>query len=601
MEEREYVLLRLFRPYRDFEHALTGGSGMKLSNVWHSIQFKLTVSFLVILLPLVVVSVIANVYSQRMMYDQITERTRGALLTALEYVDQLTKNIEQQSLLISSNPEIVNVWMEADDPLNLQYLYDMRMIQQQLSALISVNPAVREAFIVHGQSGSGISTLQGGVKWKEIGEEQWFQDALEANGGLSVYMPDAAQQNESRYLEEGYIYYARLLDVFNSNSQDNVLVIVIDKHALNTVVQHLQTSEHIKTSLLYLDQLVLTSNSTVQSSNNMFSIEESNGIWSIQMEQPESELFKQPYYLELMTYLIIMISILLALCLAWLVYSEISKPMRKLFGAIKLFSGGHLLANIKHGRKDEFGLLMDAFNRMAESQRKLIEDDYEKELKLARSEFSLLQSQINPHFLYNTLDSIYSVADKHQIKEIGEMVLNLAQFFRFSLGKGKETFTLEETIQHLMYYIRVQQIRTDQFTVEMDIAEDTKPIPVLKLLLQPIVENAIVHGICKSSYGGDLYIRSRLVDGFLKITIEDTGCGIADDELTEIKQELQKINAHSYRYIQEKEFSKYFGLKNVVSRMKMYYGNHAEMTIDHNGMGGTRVTVTLPIERDEPA
>jgi two-component system sensor histidine kinase YesM len=302
-----------------------------------------------------------------------------------------------------------------------------------------------------------------------------------------------------------------------------------------------------------------------------------------------------------MTYLIILISILLALCLAWLVYSEISKPLRKLFGAIKQFSGGHLLANIKHGRKDEFGLLMNAFNRMAESQRKLIEEDYEKELKLARSEFSLLQSQINPHFLYNTLDSIYSVADKHKIKEIGEMVLNLAQFFRFSLGKGKETFTLEETIQHLMYYIRVQQIRTDQFTVEMDIAEDTKPIPVLKLLLQPIVENAIVHGICKSSYGGDLYIRSRLIDGLLRITIEDTGCGIVEDELTEIKQELQKINAHSYRYVQEKGFSKYFGLKNVTSRMKMFYGNQAEMTVDHNALGGTRVIVNLPIERVESA
>lgn len=574
---------------------------MKLSNVWHSIQFKLTVSFLVILLPLVVVSVLANVYSQRIMYDQITERTRGALLTALEYVDQLTKNIEQQSLLISSNPDIVNVWMEADDPLNLQYLYDMRMIQQQLSALISVNPAVREAFIVHGQSGSGISTLQGGVKWKGISEEQWFQDAIEANGGLSVYMPDAAQVDESRYLEEGYIYYARLLDVFNSNSKENVLVIVIDKDALNTVVQHLQTSEQIKISLLYLDQLVLTSNSSVPSSHNMFRIEESNGVWSIFMEQPKTELFKQPHYLELMTYLIILISILLALCLAWLVYSEISKPLRKLFGAIKQFSGGHLLANIKHGRKDEFGLLMNAFNRMAESQRKLIEEDYEKELKLARSEFSLLQSQINPHFLYNTLDSIYSVADKHKIKEIGEMVLNLAQFFRFSLGKGKETFTLEETIQHLMYYIRVQQIRTDQFTVEMDIAEDTKPIPVLKLLLQPIVENAIVHGICKSSYGGDLYIRSRLIDGLLRITIEDTGCGIAEDELTEIKQELQKINAHSYRYVQEKGFSKYFGLKNVTSRMKMFYGNQAEMTVDHNAQGGTRVIVNLPIERVESA
>lgn len=577
---------------------------MRLSLRWSSIQFKLTVTFLVILLPLVAVSLFANAYSQRIMYDQIKDRTTGALLTSLEYVDQLTKNMDQQTLLIGSNPNLVDVWQGTADPLGRDNLYDVHTVQQQLSALISINPLVKEAFIVHGRSGNGVSTLSGGMKWNGVSREKWFQDTVEAGGGLMVHMPDAsdaAAHGHSAYLKDEYIYYARLLDVFNLNSEPNVLVLAVDKSSLRTIVQHLQTSAHTDITLYYNDRFVLESNPVAASKEDTFRMEETNGTWSILMEQPRAELFEQPHRLEQMTYFIIAISGLLAIWIAWLVYSEISKPLKQLFGAIKLFTGGHLATVIRHRRKDEFGLLMNAFNNMAEAQRKLIEEGYEKELKLAHSEFSLLQSQINPHFLYNTLDSIYSVAVKRRIGEIGEMVINLAQFFRFSLGKGRETFTLEETIQHLMYYIRVQQIRTDQFSVDIDIAEDTKPIPILKLLLQPIVENAIVHGIGRSPYGGDLYIGSKLTDGTLQITIEDTGHGIDELELDDIKKELQKINTHSYRYVQGAEFSRYFGLKNVKSRLKLYYGNEAELLVDQRTQGGTRVVVILPIEGEKSA
>lgn len=577
---------------------------MRIALKWNSIRFKLTVTFLIILLPLVMASLFTNVYSQRMLYEQIKDRTRGALLTSLEYVDQLTKNMDQQTLLISSNPNLVDVWQGIEDPLSRENLYDVHVVQQQLSTLISINHLVKEAFIVHGKSGNGVSTLKGGIKWSTVNQEKWFQDTVGAGGGLIVHIPDdqdLLKQNDSIYLNNESIYYARLLDVFNLNSEPNVLVLEVEKSSLRTVVQHLQTSEHTDISLSFHDQFVLASNPSVTSKEDMFRMEESNGVWSIVMEQPQAELFQQPSRLEKMNYFFILISVVLAIWIAWLVNSEISNPLKQLFGAIKHFTGGHLSTVIKHRRKDEFGLLMNAFNKMAEAQRRLIEEDYEKELKLARSEFSLLQSQINPHFLYNTLDSIYSVAMKHQIEEIGEMVINLAHFFRSNLGKGKETFTLEETIHHLMFYIRVQQLRTDDFSVEIDISEDTKHISILKLLLQPLVENAIIHGIGRSPYGGELYISSKLVDKTLHITIEDTGYGIEQQELDDIQEELRKINIHSYRDVQGKENSRYFGLKNVKSRLKLYYGNESELHIDLRAQGGTRAIVIIPVEEDKSA
>ncbi|RAV20121.1 sensor histidine kinase [Paenibacillus contaminans] len=567
----------------------------------HSIQFKLTLTFLFILLPLVGVSLFSNYYSQRMVYDQTTERTRGALLTTLEYVDQLTKNMDQQTLLIGSNPALVDVWRNIRDPLSRDLLFDIYTVQRQLSALTNVNGAVKEAFIVHGASGNGVSTLSGGIKWPNVQEESWFRQTIDAGGGLVVYVPTPANEGDSQYLNENDIYYARLLDVFGNNDEPNAMILVVDKSSLRKIVQHLQTSPNTDISLYYNGDFVLKSNPDFERSDEMISIKAESGSWSIAMEQPKAELFHQPRKLQKLTSWIIAVSALLAVWIASLVYVSIARPLHQMLRAINQFSGGNLNAQIGHRRKDEFGYLMNAFNRMADAQRKLIEDDYEKELRLARSEFSLLQSQINPHFLYNTLDSIYSVATKNRIGEISEMVINLAQFFRVSLGKGRESFTLEETVQHLMYYIRVQQIRTDHFAVDIELEEDTKQIPLLKLILQPIVENAIVHGLGKSLYGGDLSIRSWLEAGRLHLEVEDTGIGMEESVLGELREELEGITSKSYRISQEKPFSRFFGLKNVKARIKLYYGDEADLRVDSSYGEGTRVTMILPLRKEGKA
>jgi two-component system sensor histidine kinase YesM len=567
----------------------------------YSIQTKLTLTFLLILLPLVGVSIFANFYSQSIMNEQISDRTSGALLTTLEYVDQLTQNMDQQTLLIASNPNIVDIWKGIDNPLSPDHLYGIHTVQQQLTALTNVNGAVKDAFIIHGESGNGVSTLKGGVKWPDVKKELWFQQTIATIGGLVIYVPTRDDDNRSAYLSEDMIYYIRMLDVLSSNKEPNVMILAVEKRSFQKIIQNLQTSANMNITLLYNDGFVLETNpnSELIHREEPFSIEEKSGIWTIRLEQLKSEVFKLSHTLQQFTYLITAISIVLAIWIAWLVYNGISKPLHQLSGAFKQFSSGNLAFEVVHRRRDEFGFVMNGFNRMAAAQRQMIEDDYEKELRLAKAEFSLLQSQINPHFLYNTLDSIYSVALTKQIPAISEMVINLARFFRVSLGKGRDSFTLAETVQHLMYYIRVQQIRSDHFTVEMDLAEETKDIPILKLILQPIVENAIIHGLEKSPNEGHLYIRSRLVEGSLCVEVEDSGVGISEKQLTEIQQEMDKITTTSYFSSPDKPSNLYFGLKNVKSRIMLYYGSDADLILESREGESTKVTLLLPLRKDE--
>ncbi|OAS14727.1 sensor histidine kinase [Paenibacillus oryzisoli] len=567
-----------------------------------SLQLKLTLTFLLILIPLVSVSMFANNYSQGIMNVQISDRTKGALLTSLAYMEQIANNMDQQTLLISSNSSIVSIFRDIEDPLAPHNLYDIHMVQQQLGSLTNINGAIQEAYIVHGASGNGVSTELGAMRWPKVKEEAWFRQVVNGIGTLVIYIPHSNPSVEQNlYLKDSNIYYIRLLDVLRDTPEPNILIFAVNKSSLQTIIQHLQTTERMNISLFYNNRLILETNAAAKQgdTSDMFTMKETSGAWSIQLEQPKSEIFKLSHRLQLFTYLIILISILLAVWTAWLIYNQILKPLRQLSGAFKFIGKGDLNYQIRHDRRDEFGLVMNGFNQMAESQRVMIEEDYEKELRLAKSEFSLLQSQINPHFLYNTLDSIYSVAVKYQMKEISEMVLNLAKFFRVSLGKGQNHFTLEETMQHLLYYIRVQQMRTAHFSVEIDLEEGTKAIPVLKLLLQPIVENAIIHGLEKCPFEGELRIRSRVQGHLLFIEVEDTGLGMPDDLLKQLQLELSILTSKLYRVPQESPSSQFFGMKNVKSRMKLYYGEEADVGIESEEGLGTKVTLIMPIRVGE--
>jgi two-component system sensor histidine kinase YesM len=199
------------------------------------------------------------------------------------------------------------------------------------------------------------------------------------------------------------------------------------------------------------------------------------------------------------------------------------------------------------------------------------------------------------------LDSIYWAAKNYEADEISEMVLNLSRFFRLSLNKGTDTFTVDETVAHLHYYVRVQQLRfLDKFSVSYDIQEESKTIPIMKLLLQPLVENAILHGLEQRDRGGELIVRARLEDGFVHMTVADNGVGMPQDRLRYIGGELERVFAPDKPGLSLPPWENakdLYGLRNVASRVRMVYGKRSRMEIDSREGEGTSVTVRLPLDR----
>ncbi|WJH33781.1 sensor histidine kinase [Paenibacillus sp. CC-CFT747] len=320
--------------------------------------------------------------------------------------------------------------------------------------------------------------------------------------------------------------------------------------------------------------------------------------WSLVMIQPAKNIFHDTTQLKWWTFGVIGASLIVALWMSLTIFNGIARPIKKMVHAMKQVRNGQLETVVTHDRQDEFGYMMDSFNLMTQGQRHLIQDVYEKQLRLAKTEFKLLQSQINPHFLYNTLDTIYSEAILNGADELGEMVLNLSRFFRYSLGKGRETYTVAETFEHLAYYLEVQRIRCQgQLIVHTRIAPEVKDLHVLKLAVQPLVENAILHGWEKKTGTRELWLSAQAINGVLQIDIRDNGVGIPEERLAAIMENLGKIKAFDFDLIvsESRNSAELFGLRNVKARIKLHYGEEANMEVDSEEGMGTCIRLSLPI------
>lgn len=567
-----------------------------------SIQVKLTIWFLAILIPLVFVSLISNWVSEASLKRQVNERMENSLHSAVGYMSIIMSNLESLIYSISIDRNIESTLLGIQPSLTTDNLYDLHIIMRQLTNILSVNRHITDIVLLQEHSRTALSWRTNIVRFDNVTASLWYQRVMENKGGIYAFSPqesDLAAMPD--FWQEDHIYFMRQMNPLKlSNEPAQIVMVAIPTTFFAQIIDPLIPSRHSERSLTFKGEPILGHGFSVQElppgSITITTGPHVSG-WELTIHQPESDIMQTSYQVRYWTYVLIALSIALAFLVSLLVYSGIAKPLSHLTSKMRLFSGGNRTIFVQHNRKDELGYAMDTFNQMVLKQQQLIEQVYEKELRLTASEFALLQSQINPHFLYNTLDCIYTVAEEHQIVEVSEMVMNLAMFFRVSLGKGVESFTMEETINHLMYYIRVQQIRMfDRVKVELHVDEAAKQLPLLKLLLQPIVENAFVHGLEKTVDQGVLTIHVTLTEAVLHILVADTGAGMQPELLEEIQQELALIGSSGDNpHLREpvKDRNGHFALKNVRARLLLYYGETADMSVQSKPEKGTQVTIRI--------
>ncbi|RAV11226.1 sensor histidine kinase [Paenibacillus contaminans] len=591
------------------------------------IQVRLTCYFLLILLPLVAISLFANIRSQQTLEKQIGDRTKGALTAAVEYVDLALQNVDALSTQIASDQNLIRLLNRVGTDLSPGAILEFSHLMREVTNISAINPILSHISILHAPSGMLVSSNFGGKQVENAQQFEWVRSTMEANGGNQLFLPTEEEAKKYANNDLNGLYslnnlsFVRTMDVYNQQRQPNVVILTTNRETLVKLTSALLPSQKAQIYLYVGKRLVTSTSSDVlppewddDNKDMLVKTSEATGEqlimiraksrqsnWSVVMVQPMEELRQETEQLQIFTIIIIGISVLLAFWIAWIIYRNITSPLESLAHGMKQMRLGNLNVRLENNRKDQLGYLTGAFNQMAEDQLQLIQGHYEQELRMSKTELKFLQSQINPHFLYNTLDSIYWAAKDYDADEISEMVLNLSKFFRLSLSKGRESFTVSETIDHLHYYLRVQQIRfSEHFAVEYEVAEESRTVPVLKLLLQPIVENAILHGLEAMDRGGLLRIAARIEDDKLVLQVRDNGKGIPAERLDYIRGTLDKLKDSPLKLTPFGDGAaggELFGLRNVAARMNMYYGDEAELRIESEEGDGTVATLLLPLDK----
>lgn len=283
--------------------------------------------------------------------------------------------------------------------------------------------------------------------------------------------------------------------------------------------------------------------------------------------------------------------IIITLILLFAIIIRIIKPIKRLEAIMILAENGKFDIRVQNVGKDEIGSLSRSFNAMITKINNLINEVYIEKINQSQLELQMLQAQINPHFLYNTLESISMMAIINNDETTSDMAANLGAILRYGISNYNEEVSLGDEILNLEKYIELQEIRFSSiYTIRIDIEPALYSVRMIKLILQPIVENAVYHGMSQTRSGGEIMISAaRIHKRILEFQIADNGVGMEEELLRNLNEYIQGEN----------ELFSSIGLRNVNKRIKLRYGNEYGVTITSQLGKGTIVYASIPFDTEQ--
>ncbi len=307
--------------------------------------------------------------------------------------------------------------------------------------------------------------------------------------------------------------------------------------------------------------------------------------WKLVSVTPVQEFAVNLNQIRFFTIMIAAITIILLLFGNAFISSRVTDPIRRLENSIKYLEEGNLEADVYIGGTHEIRHLGRTITSMVRQMRKLMDDMVAEQHEKRKSALDALQSQINPHFLYNTLDSVVWMIESERYQEAISMVTALAKLFRISLSKGKNIISIRDEIAHAKYYLDIQKVRyKNRFEVKMDIDPTIEDYCTIKLIVQPLLENAIYYGVEHMDGEGEIILRGYEDGDDVCVEVIDNGMGIPKENIEFLLTDDTRVRKHGSG----------IGLRNIDQRIKLYFKGDYGLTIESELDEGTTVRIRLP-------
>ena len=314
-----------------------------------------------------------------------------------------------------------------------------------------------------------------------------------------------------------------------------------------------------------------------------------NGVtgWKTYSVVAVQDIFPQAAQLRGTIAMIVMLAVFAGLVAVTVLSCSITAPIRELSNAMKQVEQENFDIEIQSRRKDEIGHLITSFHYMVGKIRQLICEVYQKKIEQKNAEIRALQAQINPHFLYNTLDSINWMLIERDEQDISDVVISLGEILRYAVGGQNHLVPLGSEARYIESYLFIQKNRLeDRLNYQWELAEDTLDVLVPRLIMQPIVENAVIHGIEPLKKGGVILMKAWIEKEMLLIRVTDNGRGMNQEELEALREKISGTDEIEN-----------IGMRNIQRRMELTYGQEQAMEIQSVQGEGTTITLRMKVCR----
>lgn len=401
---------------------------------------------------------------------------------------------------------------------------------------------------------------------------------------LSRYMSFNRSENHGvALIEFDFTKIVRLIYQSDLGENGHIAIFDRDYNVVYSSLPELIDEDLIETKKLVLGSTGVTIN---HQSFNLYISTITNTGWKVSVFTNNSQIYSVLYNFIIIVIITILLLSILYIFIVYVIVKQVTYPLYRLqaeMNKVKDLNYDVNRSKLKKGSKEIIQL--DAtFNEMMRRIRYLADKLLQEQENQRKSELKALQNQINPHFLYNTLDSIIYMIDKGENQKAEEMIVALSKFFRISISRGKAIIPLKDEVEHVRNYLLIQKIRFgDQFTYSINVNPSLYQYSCIKLILQPLVENAIEHGLNDNESGGQIEIIGTQNESYIILKIKDNGYGISEDKLEQIYKSFHDDSIHQG-----------VGLKNVYQRIKIYYGEEADIKIDSLFDEGTIISIYIP-------
>lgn len=585
-----------------------------------SIKSKLMIFFLILcIIPISIIGTISYRKASGVIDEQSRTYTETVLRQSVDSVESLRQEVSKISYIVMLNPELQKNKLQRIN--DMDYIISIKTLETYFSSIIgsssyisSIYACIDDAVLISSNSygyyeednfkkfkvfaGDNIKSIR--PFWTGLHENEFIYDAKKGNRYvLSYTRPLLEQKSLKRYGVIVYNIPKSIMDRICASTLEstNMNLYIVDTEG-RTVYNRDNTLFPEKVNKAYLHDIL--KNPALQKSflykangNTVYVsyIYSKSNDWIYVAELPIDNLLQKSIDVRNITIFFIIISILLTVLISFLFAIYITNPIIRLIRSMKRVEEGDFKWKLSFASGDEIGKLTQSYNKMLQKIELLLDSIKRENILKRQAELKALQAQITPHFLYNTLNSIKHMAYLDGNSKIYDTSSNLIELLQMSISNNTVFITIEEEIKLAKNYLFLQSIRYDgRFRTVYEVSDDILEFKTLKLIIQPLVENSLLHGIDMKDGSGIIIIRAYRKEKSLCFEVEDNGKGMSGEQLKKIFEDESTSSKGRFSGI---------GLRNIDARIKMHFGSDFGLSFKSRLGYGTCATVTIPVITDE--